>query len=84
MISHGSRRSPFLFAIDDDERSKRSFALSNVGRINGAFVWCWFVRKYSGIYIYIYVLMSVVGDENIIAIGPVVVLVEYATPNYNK
>lgn len=74
MISHGSRRSPFLFAIDDDERSKRSFALS--------IVWCWFVRKYSGIYIY--VLMSVDGDENIIAIGPVVVLVEYATPNYNK
>lgn len=30
MISHGSRRSPFLFAIDDDERSKRSFALSRL------------------------------------------------------
>lgn len=36
------------------------------------------------ILVYIYVLMSVVGDENIIAIGPVVVLVEYATPNYNN
>lgn len=30
MISHGSRRSPFLFAIDDDERSLREVSLSRL------------------------------------------------------